>query len=113
MQSFIDNIVAAAGRNACKGRSILVDIVLGDNYHALITVMQRLTGMNWAQTLRFAGTAYLQNTKVSSKSFAKRQLIAVAHVRIGDSVRIDTEICPVILHGNMVYTSLSKYQQEI
>lgn len=113
LKHFVGKHIGISEIDAGINSSILVNIEVVGNYGGLIPLIQRLTGMNWEKTLHFAGATYLQAKRPSLVSRFENSPIAVAHIRIGDSVRIDTESCPVILHGDKVYTSLARYQQEI
>lgn len=103
----------SSGRQECE-YSVLLEILLDDNYHAFIPAIKALTKMSWTQILQFSGAAFLQK-QLSSTSLktCNSQHFAVAHVRIGDSIRIDTPFCPIILHGKEVYTSLMDYRHAI
>ena len=101
------------GRIGKEGNELpgLVEIDLGKNYHSLIPAIEGLIKMSWTQALQYSGESFLQrklNPKCLSPAIHERS--AVAHVRIGDSIRIDTPFCPIILHGREVYTSLSEYR---
>ena len=113
MNSLVDNYISTADIDVRMNSPVLIHIGIDGNYGGLVPVMQRLTGMNWAKTLQFAGSTYLQAKRADRVSRFDNYPIAVAHIRIGDSIRIDTASCPVILHGDKVYTSLARYQQEI
>ncbi len=108
-----NRLTESVDTDTSMNRSVLVHIELDGNYHALIPSIQRLTGMNWDETLRYSGENYLQAKRSSRLSRFENHPIAVAHIRLGDCVRIDTQSCPVILHGDRVYTSIARYQQEI
>jgi hypothetical protein len=94
--------------------SVLLEIELDENYHALIPTIEALVEMSWTQVLQFSGEAFLQRqcSSISSTSPFSHPC-AVAHVRIGDSIRINTPFCPIILHGREVYTNLSEYRRII
>lgn len=109
----VNRSVGASDADAGINGSLLLHIELDENYHALIPSIQRLTGMNWEETLRFSGENYLQHKRASGACRFNSPRFAVAHIRIGDCVRIDTQYCPVILHGDKVYTSLGRYQDEL
>jgi len=93
---------------------VLVNIDLGSQYYRCIPMIQNLTNMNWEQTLQFAGASYLRHQmKQQAMPIDYGRDIAVAHIRIGDSIVIDTPHCPVILHGNNFFTSLVAFQEQI
>jgi len=92
--------------------SVLLEIELDSNYHAFIPTIESLVEMSWTQVLQFSGEAFLQRqcSSISSTPFFSHPC-AVAHFRVGDSIRIDTPFCPIILHGREVYTNLSDYRR--
>lgn len=112
-QLLIEKSIGNADASASTNSSILVHLELDSHYHSLIPSIQRLTGMNWEKTLQFSGIRYLQERRSSRVSRFGPYPVAVAHIRLGDCIRIDTVSCPVILHGDMVFTSLASYQQEV
>jgi len=94
--------------------SVLLEIELDNNYHALIPNIEALANMSWTQVLQYSGAIFLQRQLGSKFPISHNlQPYAVAHVRIGDSIRIDTPYCPVILHGREVYTSLLEYRKAV
>ena len=109
----VNTYISTADCNGNFNSSILLHIEIDGNYGCLIPVIQRLTGMSWSKTLQFAGATYLQAKRASKVNCIENLPFAVAHIRIGDCVRIDIASCPVILHGDKVYTSLARYNQEI
>jgi hypothetical protein len=94
--------------------AILVKIILDNDYHSLIPAIQGLTGLGWAKTLQLAGMTYLRDRSgIPHSNVITDNPLTVAHIRIGDSVRIDTPYCPVILHGDKIFTSITTYWNEI
>lgn len=94
--------------------SVLVEIKLGNEYGLHLSAIQERTSMDWDKTIQFAGSSYLQNQLTAQAlGFDSEQPFAVAHIRFGDSIKIDTPYCPVILHGHQLYTNLSRFQAEI
>lgn len=113
MNLLVSRAIGSADCEDSISRSILVHIELDASYHSLIPRIQQLTGLNWEKTLQFSGLNYLRSKKVDHVRCFENNQIAVAHIRLGDCIRIDTDTCPVILHGHMIFTSIARYQQEI
>jgi hypothetical protein len=71
--------------------------------------------MSWEQTISFSGQRFFQpRANITLPTFAQdaRKNIVV-HLRIGDSIRLDTRYCPVILYGDKIYTDLEHYYAEV
>jgi len=94
--------------------SVLLEIHLDNGYGLHLPIIQKLTSMNWDKTLQFAGSTHLQHQlNRQAQGHHNGEPIVVAHIRLGDSIRIDTPYCPVILHGKQLYTNLSTFEDKI
>lgn len=108
-----DSIITSSEKFILSSESpeVLIIIDLGTFFHQHINKIHKVLNSSWSQILLQAAP-YL---KARSKALANNRArslstpYTVLHIRLGDSICIDTHYGQLVLHGNKLYRSLSEY----
>jgi len=90
---------------------LLIYIMIDNSYHSHIGQIESLLGMGWPDVMRFTGKSYLRDRRRENPELAVNPLqpIAAVHLRLGDSLYVDTPCGCLILHGSRYFISVADF----
>jgi hypothetical protein len=112
-------------QKGCGGRNASSDpllwVTIDRSFHSKLDRIQRLLGMSYEQVLDFAGETFLK-PRLSDKQarplitgylHKSDELVAVIHLRLGDSLYLATPKGCIILHGVQSYQTVSDFFKKV
>jgi hypothetical protein len=121
LQDVQDNVIKLittktkhSGTSKAEGR-LLVWIQVDYSYHSHISQIESLLAMEWPDVLRFTGKNYLRGRRRGNPESVVNPCppVVAVHLRIGDSLYVDTPCGCLILHGSCHFSSVADFVDKV